>query len=218
MTNLSAGAGAARFSRERILTVVPLLIGSLTAGCLVVWQVLPTLERSRVLDDRLMQLRTQEQQLSVMRQQLEEANRALQTAQNRQAVLLDLIAGADRIQTFLALVDQLARATGIQVVRFEPLAEASHQTSEAQPPAEPRQEVMRSLGYRKTSIALQLLGSYGHLQRFLQSMESLEILVESSDLTLMAHQADPGDQREAMTAELSVRLSFYDRLPQTSGG
>ena len=162
-----------------------------------------------------MQLRAQEQQLSVMRQELEDADRTLQTAQNRQAVLLDLIAGADRIQTFLALVDQLARATGIKVVGFEPLEEASQQPSEVQPPAKPRQEVMGSLGYRKTSIALQLLGSYGNLQRFLQSMESLETLVESSDLTVMAHQADPGDQRAAMTAELSVRLSFYDRLPRT---
>ena len=42
-------------------------------------------------------------------------------AEQQQVVLLDLIAGRDRVQTFLAMFDQLARTTGVAIQRFEPL-------------------------------------------------------------------------------------------------
>jgi len=196
---------------------VPLVMGSMTAAGLLVGQLLPTLERSRVLNDRLMQVRAQEQQLPAMRQRFRAATQELHAARNRQAVLLDLIAGADRIQTFLALVDQLARASAVEVVRFEPLEERSAEASEQRSAAEQRQEPMRALGYRKTSIAMQVFGSYGNLHRFLKGMESLETLVESSDLTLTSRPSDPKDQRKLMTTQLSIRLSFYDRLPSEEG-
>ena len=231
MTNLTASSGSVLFSRERILTAVPLLIGSLTAGFLVVGQLLPTIERGRALDARLMRVGALERQLPAMRQRLRAANRDLQKAKNQQALLLDLIAGADRIQTFLSLVDQLARDNKVVVMRFEPLDELSDQASEVQPPAgqqrtlskqqitEQREDSMLSIGYRKTSIALQIFGPYENLQRFLKGMESLEIVVESSELALSSRQmnSDAKDQRQMTGAELSVRLSFYDRQPQEAG-
>ena len=231
MTNLSASSGSVLFSRERILTAVPLLIGSMSAVFLVVGQLFPTIERVRVLNVRLMQVSALEQQLPAMRQRLRAANRNLQKAKNQQALLLDLIAGADRIQTFLSLVDQLARVNKVVVMRFEPLEELSDKASEVQPPdgqqrtlskkkiTEQREDSMLALGYRKTSIALQIFGSYENLQRFLKGMESLEIVVESSDLALTSRQMnlDAENQRQETGVELSVRLSFYDRQPQEAG-
>ena len=61
---------------------------------------------------------------------------------------------------------------------------------------------------------MQVKGSYVGLQRFLQRMELLSVLVESSDLNLNAA-GDGGDDdgpRFTPTA-LSLRLSFYDRMP-----
>ena len=212
MTNFSSGAGPARFTRERILTAVPLLMGSLVAAVLVVVLLRPTFQRSRVLADRLTQVRAQEQQLPAMRQRLKAANQELQTAQNQQAVLLDLLAGRDRIQTFLALLDQVAGVTGVEIVRFEPLRDRPDSTPQSKS-SEASADPLEALGYQKTSIALQARGSYSGLQRFLQSMESLEIMVEGSDLELTSLQRVPSADKQSISPRttLAVRLSFYDR-------
>ena len=47
--------------------------------------------------------------------------------------------------------------------------------------AEPPQDPLQALGYRKSSVALEVSGSFGGLQTFLQRMEELELLVESSE-------------------------------------
>lgn len=225
MTNLSAGAGPARFSRELILTMVPLLIGALATGGLVTWQLLPALERNRALEDRLLQIRAQTQELPQLRRRLELANQRLQTAQSQQALLLDLIAGRERIQTFLALLDQWALVTGVTLQRFEPLPQATTAVSgdvqakrrgqEASPQQPP--DPLRALGYRKTAVALQVKGSFNGLHRFLQAVEKLELLVDSSDLSLetaaKAASAPSEDAPRTATTVLSLQLGFYDRLP-----
>ena len=69
-----------------------------------------------------------------------------------------------------------------------------------------------ALGYRKSAVALRVVGSYGALHRFLQEMERLEVLVESSDLNLTA------TERNGVVSqtELALRLSFYDRQPPSA--
>ena len=63
-------------------------------------------------------------------------------------------------------------------------------------------------------LALQVVGHYQGLQQFLQLMERLELLIESSDLSLKSLQeANPVQPDEVVIpkTELSIRLSFYDR-------
>ena len=68
------------------------------------------------------------------------------------------------------------------------------------------------MGYRKTSVALNLSGTYAAVQLFLQQMESLELVVEGSELRLQgATEASDDDDRPLNTIELALRLSFYDR-------
>ena len=223
MTNLSADSASPRLSRERILMATPLLLGLLAAGGVVVLQVLPTDERIAELHARLQDVRALRQQVPVMRQRLEVAENKLDQAQLQQALLLELVAGRDRIQTFLALLDQRARTAGVEIRRFEPLQEAlslkdsqarrrgsSDQTSSD--PVDPLQD----LGYRRTAVALSVLGFYDQLHSFLKEMEKLEVLVEASDLKLEAA-SDSGEEKKASTnqqkIELSLRFSFYDRSP-----
>ena len=73
---------------------------------------------------------------------------------------------------------------------------------------------MQELGYRKSSVALEVSGSFGGLQTLLQRMEALELLVESSDLEVKASVSRDAD-REAKAppesrTELTLQLSFYD--------
>ena len=228
MTNLLPNSVSTRFSRERILMAAPLLLGLLAAGGMVVLQVLPANERIAELDMRLQALQGQRQQVPLLRERLDVAQNKLEQAQVQQTVLIDLIAGRDRIQTFLALLDQRARVTGVEIKRFEPIQEVLSQNKAQSRPRDSSNQTasdsadpLRDLGYRLTSVALNVAGSYNQLQYFLQEMEKLEVVVEASDLTLKSASDSAVDGEVAsnnQSLELSLRFRFYDRFPADQPG
>ena len=64
-------------------------------------------------------------------------------------------------------------------------------------------------------MALNVTGPYAGLQRFLQQMEALEVMVESSELNLQAssrRDAESAQASEASKTDLKLKLSFYDRI------
>ena len=228
MTNLRNGVSPALLSRDRILVGVPLLIGVLLAVGVGVGILRPTLERVDSLEARLVDLQDQQRSLPGLDRRLIKAQATLSLRQQKQAVLLDLIAGRDRIQTFLALLGQEAQASGVDIRRYEPLAASPPaQSIERQPRSagqtrpESAQNPMQELGYHQSSIALQVSGGYAGLQQFLQRMERLQLLVESSELSLTTTPASKQDQAksvplEPVPTELSLRLTFYDRKPKAA--
>ena len=140
---------------------------------------------------------------------------------------MGLLAGRDKVQTFLALLNQQAVASGVQMQRYEPLkpppptqsqSRRNNNRSKSKQKVEPPQDPLQALGYRKSSVALEVSGSFGGLQTFLQRMEALELLVESSELQLKAvvesTDAEPAQPVVART-QLSLKLSFYDVAPLT---
>ena len=227
MTNLRNGASPGLLSRDRILVGVPLLIGVLLAVGVGVGILRPTLERVDSLEDRLVDLQDQQRSLPGLERRLVEAQTTLSLREQKQVVLLDLIAGRERIQTFLALLGQEAQASGVDIRRYEPLAASPPvQSTERQPRSagktrpESAKNPMQELGYHQSSIALQVSGSYAGLQQFLQRMERLQLLVESSELSLTTTTpASKQDQDESVSldpapTDLSLRLTFYDRKPK----
>ena len=226
MTNLRNGSSPALLSRDRILVGVPLLIGVLLALGVGVGIFRPTLERVDSLEDRLVDLQDQQRSFPGLERRLIKAQASLSLRQQKQAVLLDLIAGRDRIQTFLALLGQEAQASGVDIRRYEPLAASPPaQSTERRPRSagqtrpESAKNPMQELGYHQSSIALQVSGGYAGLQQFLQRMERLQLLVESSELSLTTTPASKQDQDESVAlepvpTELSLRLTFYDRRPE----
>ena len=240
MTNLSADSASPRFSRERILTLIPLFLGLFAAGGVFVLQVLPTDDRIAELESRLQDVRALRLQVPVMRQRLEVAENKLEQAQVQQGLLLELVAGTDRIQTFLALLDQRARTAGVEIQRIEPLQQVSsvdeaqsRQDDSSDQKSSNSNDPLKDLGYRRTSLALNVVGLYDQLHYFLKEMEKLEVLVEASDLRLEADsdsdvesdsdaESNSDAKKRAPTnqqkIELSLRFSFYDRLPANELG
>ena len=123
MTNLSSDRPKwrQRFSRERVLIGAPVVAGLLTAVALAIIDGKPRLERLSVQTERLEELRRKQAALPGLIEQLRQAERrALEVAQ-QQAVLVDLIAGRDKIETFLAQVSREALATGVDIQIYEPV-------------------------------------------------------------------------------------------------
>ena len=156
MTNLRNGAAPALLSRERILVGAPLLIGVVLAVGVGVGVLRPTLERVDLLEARLEDLQRQQSSLLELERRLVEAQTTLSLREQQQLVLLDLIAGRDRIQTFLALLGQEARASGVDIRRYEPLA--------APPSAKPTGRRLRSSETTKPESAKNPMQELGYYQ------------------------------------------------------
>lgn len=178
----------------------------------------PTLDQLKASEQRLEELKQMQRKLPVLKRQVADAETALRQAEDQQVLLVDLIAGRDRIQTFLALLDQLSRAVGVEIQQYEPISAQTPENPKAASSAKQQKSAVEPtdplmvLGYRKSAVALRVVGSYGALHRFLQEMERLEILVESSDLNLTAK------ERNGLVSqtELALRLSFYDLQPPSA--
>ena len=229
MTNLLSTSRQPWLTRGRLLVGLPLGLGVLVSVAVVVLGVRPLLQTVQGLEERRDTLLRLQRSVPALERQLNQAEAELRMAEEKQALLVGLLAGRDKVQTFLALLNQQAVASGVQMQRYEPLktspppqgqSRQNNRRSNAKQKAEPPQDPLQALGYRKSSVALEVSGSFGGLQTFLQRMEALELLVESSDLSLQASSSGKTTDDEASSkkadTKLTLQLSFYDLVPESA--
>jgi type IV pilus assembly protein PilO len=204
---------------------LPLGLGVLVSAAVVMLGVRPLLQTVQGLEERRDTLLSLQRSAPVLEHQLNQAETELRMAEEKHASLVGLLAGRDKVQTFLALLNQQAVASGVQMLRYEPLktpppqqgqSRRNNRRSKANQKAEPPQDPLQALGYRKSSVALEVSGSFGGLQTFLKRMEALDLLVESSDLALKSVvEKKDADSSQSVVAptQLSLKLSFYDVAP-----
>ena len=224
MTNLIASARRQWITRGRVLVGLPIALGLLICVPLLLVVLRPAWQDMQELDRRRDSLQQLQRNLPALEKQLEQASAALEAAEFQQASLIGLLAGRDKVQTFLALLNQQALLSAVEIKRYEPIktpslspgsqqrtSRSSSQKEEGSPePTDP----LLVLGYQKSSIAFEVSGPYAGLQEFLQRMEGLELLVESSDLEIKAAVQDNDEEGATPPVEsrtrLTVQLSFYD--------
>ena len=231
MTNLLTTPRQPWLTRGRLLVGLPLGIGVVVSAAVGLAAVRPLVQSLQGLEERRDTLLSLQRSLPALERQLSQAEVELRVAAEKQALLVGLLAGRDSVQTFLALLNQQALASGVRMQRYEPLKTAApppaseqrqsrrnNRRSNSEQKAEPPQDPLQALGYRKSSVALEVSGSFGGLQTFLQRMEALELLVESSDLALKAlveTKDDEPAQAAAARTQLTLKLSFYDLAPMS---
>ena len=225
MTSLWTTSRQPWLTRGRLLVGLPLGLGVLVSAAVVLLAVRPLLQTLQGLEERRETLLSLQRSLPALERQLSQAETELRIAEEKQALLVGLLAGRDKVQTFLALLNQQAVASGVQMQRYEPLkappptkaqSRRNNRRSKSTQKAETPQDPFQALGYRKSSVALEVSGSFGGLQTFLQRMEALELLVESSELQLKAvvENKDAEAAKAALArTKLTLKLSFYDLVP-----
>ena len=222
MTNLLTTPRQPWLTRGRLLVGLPLGIGVLVSAAVVVLGVIPLLQTVQAVEERRDTLLRLQRSAPALERQLNQVETELRNAEDKQALLVGLLAGRDKVQTFLALLNQQAVASGVQMQRYEPLnpppppkgqSRRKNKRSKAKQKAEQLQDPLQKLGYRKSSVALEVSGPFWGLQTFLRRMESLELLVESSELQLKAvvnQKDDDSAQFLVPPTQLTMKLSFYD--------
>ena len=214
-----------RLNRGRLLVGLPLGLGVLASAAVLLVAVRPVFQRLQGLEERRDTLLSLQRSAPALKRQLSQAEAELRIAEEQQSLLVGLLAGRDKVQTFLALLNQQAMASGVQIQRYEPLktppvaegnSRRNNRRSKAKQEPEKPQDPLQALGYRKSSVALEVSGPFEGVQTFLQRVEALELLVESSELELEAvvdQDEDDFAQPAAARTQLTLKLSFYDLAP-----
>ena len=214
-----------RLTRGRLLVGLPLGLGVLLSAAVLLVAVRPLFQRLQGLQARRDTLLSLQRSAPALERQLSQAEAELRIAEEQQSLLVGLMAGRDEVQTFLALLNQQAMASGVQIQRYEPLktppvtegnSRRNNSRSKAKQEPEQLQDPLQALGYRKSSVALGVSGPFEGVQTFLQRVEALELLVESSELELKAvvdQDEDDLAQPAAIRTQLTLKLSFYDLVP-----
>ena len=106
MTNLLTTSPQPWLTRGRLLVSLPLGLGALVSAAVVVVGVRPLLQTVQGLEERRDTLLSLQRSAPVLERQLNQAETELRTAEEKQALLVGLLAGRDKVQTFLALLNQ----------------------------------------------------------------------------------------------------------------
>ena len=223
MTNLTPSDRRQWITRGRVLVGLPIVFGAILTVPMVFLLLRPLLQDVQELERRRDSLLGLQRNLPVLERRLELETVALEQAGQQQSLLIGLLAGRDKVQTFLALLNQQALISGVTIERYEPIktpttsADSQQRRSGSKTADEQADAVdpLIALGYQKSSVALAVSGPYAGLQEFLQQMESLELLVESSDLELKAADKRNQDDQSLVSpvesrTQLTMKLSFYD--------
>ena len=228
MTNLQAGSP--RLSARlvgRIWLWLPIGAGAALALALVVFALTPLWVSLQRDGERLQEAQTLasrlEQERLLTRSLVDQEEKVTRQRQN----LIRLISGNGDISTFLAKLDQLAKASGVQLDLFEPTlapVDAAAQTPAGAPPpgakpAKPASDPLEAEGLRSQAIVLAASADFPQLLQFLRQMDALNVLVVQSDLQLNLEARQAGGSKEAGAAvkepvRMKMALKLYRKSNQ----
>lgn len=224
MTNLSGSGNSwqKHITRERVLVGIPLLLGVLIGAVVFGLFGLPHWLAFRERTQRIAELRALQQDFPLLQRRVRLAQQNLTSAQQRQDLVIDLLAGRGEIETFLTQLSRTAARSGVVIERYEPVPASPVRTESPKPPtksddedeAEQAKAAEALKGYDKTAVLLQVEGPYQGILQFLRAMEQLELLVQPSDLELKSvplEEDDEGVVQGPALTELKLRLSFFDK-------
>lgn len=224
MTNLSGSGNSwqKHITRERVLVGIPLLLGVLIGAVVFGLFGLPHWLAFRERTQRIAELKALQQDFPLLQRRVQLAQQNLTSAQQRQDLVIDLLAGRGEIETFLTQLSRTAARSGVVIERYEPVPASPVRTESPKPPtksdeedeAEQAKAAEALKGYDKTAVLLQVEGPYQGILQFLRAMEQLELLVQPSDLELKAvpqEEDDEGVVQGPALTELKLRLSFFDK-------
>jgi hypothetical protein len=213
------------FTPERLVLVLPVAGGAVVAVLLLVLALPPLLLQVQQRRLAILTLEAQQAELPQLRLRLVDGQVQVQRKQRQHERLLSLVAGTGQLRTWISGLNDLANAAGVRVTQVEPGPLELYvpplpppDPSQPPPPAPPgtppaaaaTTDPLLVEGLQKRSATVTLRGSYQDLRRFLERLETLQVIAIASDLDLKQAAAEG---TKAAQIELKLKLSAYGRAP-----
>ena len=232
MTNLQSGA--TRLSSpllRRLWLWGPIGIGGLLALALAASILAPVWALLQRDSARLREVQSLTARLASERERAETLAKQEEKAAAQRSSLVRVISGNGDLSTFMATLDQLARANRVQLDLFEPKSTAptldrnkDGRVDEQEKQVKPTADPLEVDGMQRNSLELSARGSYPQLLDFLRQLEALNVLVVQTDLQLNLEGANtPGaptavadpSALKPQPVLLNMLLGLYSKKTQT---
>ena len=216
MTASSSSGVTAWFSPERILLVLPIVLGVGVGTLLVMVGVLPVVVQLQQVREEVELMELKKIGLPALIDQLKTLQRELEEKQEQQTRLVAVVAGSNQLKTFLATLNQLTALMGVQIQAIETKPVVRYvappslpQSSQVQPevdptPSLPTDPLLRP-GLERRSVVISMQGTFPALLGFLRELEALEVITITDELTLL----NSGQEDEQ--TQLTLAVSAYGR-------
>jgi len=212
----STGQSRGLFSPERILLVLPIAAGIGGAVVLVMAGVLPVLVQLQQVRAEVEEMELKQIGLPALKDRLGGLNHELAQHQEQQTRLVALVAGPNQLKTLLAKLNQLTADAGVQLTAVEakpvvpytpppPPAEPEADGEVSDQPQLPSSDPLLRPGLERRSVVLSLQGTFPALLDFLRSLEALEVITITDELSLL----NTGEPDEL--TQLTLSVSAYGR-------
>lgn len=222
MTNLQDGAS--RISGpvlRRLWLWVPIGVGAALALALGVTVVTPLWVSLQRDSQRLREVEELKAQLTQQRLTARSLDQQEEKVQGQRERLVKVITGNGDVSTFLAQLDQMAKANGVQLDLYEPTASAATDSAKQgtaqgqQQKSAPAADPLEVEGLQRNSLVMAVRGSFPELLAFLRQLEALNVLVVQSDLQLNQEQGQGGGSENGPLQQepvvLKLALSLYGK-------
>lgn len=205
---------------RRLVFWGPIGIGGVLAALVLALGVVPSLLRGSSTRESLQTARDLASQLPTARLRLDQERLSTERIQAQRATLLSLIGRPGTVATFLAELDRQAALQQVQLDLYEPQGATPPPVPGAPPnaavppvpgsppgaaaspvppggssqPAAGESSAAAALqveGLQRTTLLVSARGTYPALLRFLRALESLNVLVAQSDLSLVLEASPP---------------------------
>ena len=229
MTNFQANPDTSRFrwlTPERAVLVLPFVAGLVASVALASMVLTPLSLRVQEKRQQADDLRVLRDELPLLKAQLEASELQLTQRRAQQRDLLNLVAGVNELDTFLAELNDLADQIGVTITRaepgdierYQPPVQPSSDQGAAPPPAAGGEgtgssDPLLRDGLERRSAQLGVSGSFTRLLAVMRALERLQVFVEISDLSLTKSSISgrQDDLLPEFPLELALTLSAYGR-------
>ena len=182
------------FSPERILLVLPIVLGVGVGTLLVMAGVVPVVVQLQQVREEMELMELKQIGLPALRDRLRTLEAELLEHQDQQTRLVALVAGPNQLKTLLATLNNLTDAAGVQVTAVEakPVVRYVQPTPPPEPdgestalPTSPPTDPLLRPGLERRSVVVGLRGPFPALLAFLRELEALEVITITNELTLL---------------------------------
>ena len=230
MTNFQAEqlTSAKWLTPERYVVILPSIVGAAVSFLIVAFILIPMIFGVRERWDNVLIMEAQVNELPSLRQRINADQTKLQQLRRQEALLFELVASKDELETYLAQLNKLMLAHHLSVLELKPetvesFSPPNSQESESSSSASnaessdsddtfDRKDPLLVSGIEKHSMNLVVEGRFTNLLALLRDLESLNVIMIPSDLELVEASTNPNESTTSSTRlQMSLMLTGYGR-------
>tara|TARA_Y100000589_G_scaffold27360_1_gene22849 strand:+ start:334 stop:1011 length:678 start_codon:yes stop_codon:yes gene_type:complete len=208
-------------TRKNIILSFPISISIVLTIFLFFYLLLPKIKNTIKFSDQIKEMQIKKDELPLKEEILKQVSQKLEKEKNNQEKLLNLIAGTEELYTYMSRLNLIAIKSKVSIVEVKPdkvekyvpslLADNSSTTNTNKLSLDP----LIAEGLEKRNINIKIEGSYPDIINFLKLVESLPMIVVTSDFKIDKFMNKNSNEKKFNNKyflnNVEMRLSIYGR-------